>query len=274
MKLSRMLSNALDGLSSSIDARLNRRALEKVRTFSMFVGYRRSGHSLVGACLDAHPRMCFAHELGVLRYLKQGFSPEQVCHLILRNARTQAQKSRSSTGYQYSVPGQSQGRTGAPEVIGDKQGGQTVVEFEDHPETYDLLRRLIPWPLKFVHVTRNPYDNAAAISVRSGIPLAEAVDSYLRKCRTVQWLSERPGDEQIHHVKLEDFIGHPREELTRLCTFLGQEATEDYLAACAAIVLEKPNLSRKKVEWDTPSRDRIAEGIATIPFLAGYTFTE
>ena len=32
----------------------------------MFIGYPRSGHSLVGAILDAHPEMIVAHEYNIL----------------------------------------------------------------------------------------------------------------------------------------------------------------------------------------------------------------
>ena len=41
-----------------------RREFESVQTYVMFVGYPRSGHSLVGAFLNAHPAMMIAHELG------------------------------------------------------------------------------------------------------------------------------------------------------------------------------------------------------------------
>lgn len=272
MKLSRLIDNATDYAWSWIQARRQPDAFAPVQTLCLFIGYRRSGHSLVGACLDAHPNMCFAHELGALRYLKAGFSQNQLFHLILKNSREQAQRSRSSTGYKYDVPGQWQGRTQDLQVIGDKQGGQTAVEFEDHPESLDLLLKKTSFPLKFIHVTRNPYDNAAAISVRSKIPLDQAIDSYLRKCGTVEWLASKLPAGSILDLQLEQFIDDPKTELPRICTFLGQETTPDYLEACARIVLEKPNLSRRKVEWSEADKARITEGISRYPFLSGYSF--
>ena len=44
--------------------------LDDVKTLCLFIGYQRSGHSLVGSLLDAHPRMAIAHELDALFYLK------------------------------------------------------------------------------------------------------------------------------------------------------------------------------------------------------------
>jgi len=40
----------------------------------MFVGYPRSGHSVIGSLLNAHPDMVVAHELNALRYVQAGFS--------------------------------------------------------------------------------------------------------------------------------------------------------------------------------------------------------
>jgi hypothetical protein len=34
-----------------------------VRTFILFVGYPRSGHSLIGSIMDAHPNVIIAHEV-------------------------------------------------------------------------------------------------------------------------------------------------------------------------------------------------------------------
>ena len=41
-------------------------AYDEVETFVMFIGYPRSGHSLVGALLDAHPEVIIAREYDIL----------------------------------------------------------------------------------------------------------------------------------------------------------------------------------------------------------------
>jgi len=38
----------------------------KLRNFVLFVGYPRSGHSLVGSLIDAHPHAIIAHEVKTL----------------------------------------------------------------------------------------------------------------------------------------------------------------------------------------------------------------
>ena len=54
-------------LGASIDGRWRRHELQSVEAFCIFIGYPRSGHSLLGSLLDAHPEMVIAHELDVLR---------------------------------------------------------------------------------------------------------------------------------------------------------------------------------------------------------------
>lgn len=51
-----------------------RTAFEDLDTYCMFVGYPKSGHSLIGSLLDAHPQMAITHELDVLKYVHAGFS--------------------------------------------------------------------------------------------------------------------------------------------------------------------------------------------------------
>ena len=39
----------------------------------MFIGYPRSGHSLIGSLLDVHPNAIVAHELDALKFVGAGF---------------------------------------------------------------------------------------------------------------------------------------------------------------------------------------------------------
>ena len=49
---------------------------ERVESFCLFVGHRRTGHTLVRALLDAHPAMVISHELNALDLVQRG--PEAV----------------------------------------------------------------------------------------------------------------------------------------------------------------------------------------------------
>lgn len=72
---------------SSMSDVLTASHFEEVEAYCMFLGYARSGHSLLGSLLDAHPDVVIAHELDALRYLRGAFGRAQVYSLILQNAR-------------------------------------------------------------------------------------------------------------------------------------------------------------------------------------------
>lgn len=94
----------------------------EVDTYCLFIGYPRSGHSVVGSFLDAHPDMLFAHQLGDLKYIRGRYGRRQLYYLIVRNSRRFMTNGRVWAGYSYEVPNQWQGRWRNLRVIGDKQG--------------------------------------------------------------------------------------------------------------------------------------------------------
>jgi hypothetical protein len=70
-----------------------------VQAFCLFVGYSRSGHSLVGALLDAHPEITVAHEANVLELvIEENLSRRVLFETLLENARRQAEHPRGRHG--------------------------------------------------------------------------------------------------------------------------------------------------------------------------------
>src|SRR5271157_4852788 len=65
----------------------NRDALRDVESFFLLLGYARSGSTLVGSLLNAHPNMVVAHETDILRYLRAGVSRRQLFALLLERDR-------------------------------------------------------------------------------------------------------------------------------------------------------------------------------------------
>ena len=165
------------------------------RTFCIFIGYPRSGHSLIGSLLDAHPRMVVAHELDALKLVGEGVSKRDLYEQIVANAEQAAAAGREQTGYSYAVPGQWQGRFEEIQVLGDKKGGMSTVRLRERPELLDQLVELVGLPLKLIHVVRNPYDNIATIATkpntempkesRTAVGVPEATRRYFDRCETV-----------------------------------------------------------------------------------------
>ncbi|MGH9154291.1 MAG: hypothetical protein ACRD1K_00175, partial [Acidimicrobiales bacterium] len=98
----------------------NRASFRNVHAFVMFVGYPRSGHTILASLLNAHPNIVIGHRLRALRYVEAGYRNHQVNGMVLTADRRFARMGRvGSKRYDYSVPNQWQGRFTDLQVIGD-----------------------------------------------------------------------------------------------------------------------------------------------------------
>jgi hypothetical protein len=245
-----------------------------IETFCLFIGHARSGHSLVGSLLDAHPNAIIAHELGMLDFIQIGCNKSQIYYLLLENSHAFATEGRAWTGYSYQVPNQWQGRFKRLQIIGDKKGASTTKNLRDKPELLQLLRKRINTPIKFIHVIRNPYDNIATMTKRPGADFAldEKIQGYFSLCGTVANLKTQVPDADILDLRHEDFIADPKSCLSRLCHFLGLEVSNDYLDDCASIIFKTPHQSRHKLQWSAAAIDLVKRKIDNFAFLEGYSF--
>jgi hypothetical protein len=262
------------------DAQLRYAARRQASRFSglkavcLFIGYPRSGHSLVGSLLNAHPNAVISHELNVLGQVRKGYSRDEILTLILRRDRWfQEEKHASNSGYSYAVPNQWQGRFSDLQVIGDKEGaGTSFALLEDPQRLSDSIERLA-LPYRILHVVRHPLDNISTLCRKNlrytDGRLDKAVEVYFQLCAVNQRVLEEHGD-RAHTIYLEDLVAQPKEVLAAACRFLGLSAEEDYLQACASVVFPSPRQSRAEVEWTPELLDTVRTQSAAVPFLKRY----
>ncbi len=67
--------------------------------FCFFIGYSRSGHTLIGTALNAHPEVVISHELDAVRYVRHGFRRAQLFSLILQRDQHFGTMGRTWSGY-------------------------------------------------------------------------------------------------------------------------------------------------------------------------------
>jgi hypothetical protein len=266
-----------------------------LKFFLMFIGYPRSGHSLIGSLLDAHPHMIVAHEYNVFEPLRQNQPPEVILEELYENSK-RFQGKRTQTGYDYTVPNQYQGTYKSPlSVIGDKKGGKTTLLFmKNHEETLKRLQTFqakINLPFKFIHVVRNPFDNIATMALheycrREGIKyssclfckerplkiddlLERNIHFYLQHVEKNSELSQSDiGD--IHTLYTEDVIENPKKQLKQLYCFLDQSADESYFKDCCSIVMKTRKMTRNFIQWPSKSINQVMEAMKSFPVLEKY----
>lgn len=248
------------------------RSYPGLRYFCTFVGYPKSGHSLVGSLLDAHPHIIIAHEQNVLQCIKIGLPVETIYGLLMNNSQSFARKGRNWNGYSYLVPGQWNGRVKELRVLGDKKGGGTTKLLKRSPELLDKLLQLIPLLHKFIHVTRNPFDSMSTLSKIDKRGMERIIRHFNRKWEIVSQLKEKIPRENWFDLRHENFILDPKKWLAALCRFLGQEAPGDYLEDCAAIVNPVAHKTRLDFPWSMDAVKKVEETMKHFPFLEGYSY--
>lgn len=239
----------------------------------MFIGYPRSGHSLIGAMLDAHPNMVIAHELGTLKYIHAGFSRNQIYYLLFRNSRNSARQGWRHGEFPLQVPGQWQGRFQKLLVIGDKHGEGATLRLLARPWLFGALFNRMR-KVKVIHVVRNPYDNIATISIKSKDNLYNSTEYYFTLCREVLELKQRVAPEDFFELHHEAFIEDPRRSLEELCRFLDVDVLPEYVESCARIVYASPHKSRHDLAWDPGDIHEVERRMARFPFLKKYSFMD
>ncbi|MCB9541290.1 MAG: sulfotransferase [Myxococcales bacterium] len=239
---------------------------DALHTWCMFFGYPRSGHSLVGALLDAHPAVLISIELDALARIREGVGRAQLFDEIAGHAARFGAEGRQHMGYDYTVPGAWQGRHTTLEVIGDKKGGRSSWWLHDEPALLDRLRETVRLPMRFIHVVRSPWDNIATICTR-GRALDDAIGWYFETCAAVAGIRARlPADDvfELHHEAL---IAEPRRWLFALADFLGVARETQWADACAAVVDPRPSRSRERVAWSAAQRAEVRRQVARFDWL-------
>ncbi len=93
------LQPAMEYVPATLGGLRHAKTFDTVERFCLFIGYPRSGHSLVGSLLDAHPNVVLAHELDALRYVAAGYRRKQLYWMILRRDAEFTRSGRRWTGF-------------------------------------------------------------------------------------------------------------------------------------------------------------------------------
>jgi len=244
-----------------------RPALARPKTLLFFVGYSRSGHSLVASLLDAHPNMLVAHELHALKHLARGHGFAEIVRAIQYNSLFFKHFGRSYFGYDYEIAGQYQGTHTELLIIGDKKANGTGRILRRNPAIVEHLERTLPVPFIFLHVVRDPLDNIASRARRTGTSLEWAARGYFANAEAIEDLKRRHPDKVVE-LYLDDLIADPHATLTGLLRRLRiTDIPQSYLRACAERVHREPSRTRDQVTWAAELRRSIQHRATAYGFL-------
>ncbi len=265
-------------------------AMLEADTVVLFAGYPRSGHSLVGAIIDAHPAGRVSHELDLLWLVRHGLRWPEIVALIHDNAQAFRENGQWWNGYRYRIAGT--GSASRLRVVGDKKGDWSVRHVLEDPSLLDRLRRRVgDRRIVFVVVTRDPFDNVATMTLRKSrrydqlriktgdnrhgdLPSQvseEMISDYRRLSDGVTTLS---GEVETLVVSHEELINHPADTVRRIYDELGLDASEALVDEVSELVQPRANRTSDRVAWTAAQVGTVDDLIARSPHLAAYARTE
>ena len=156
-----------DGMSHNYG--LPQNVIDRVKTFVFFMGYSRSGSSIMSSLMDAHPHMVVAYQYKVISEWNQDLNNRVYLYSELyeksQKDATTGWRSEQNMAKNYTLHINTgwQGRYDEYiSVIGDKNADRTVGTFlhsQSHfTKVYAQLQETVGVPIKAVLVIRNPYD--------------------------------------------------------------------------------------------------------------------
>ena len=266
------LASWVDDRSAPFALRRQPELFRHLETVCLFIGYPRSGHSLIGSLIDAHPHALIAHRVDALKYLQRGRSATEVFYLLMKSSRRFARRGRRLTGYSFPIPDQWQGEVEALRLIGDQEGRKTGERLAADPVLRDRLRDLDGIAVKLLHVVRNPYDNISTMARRTNQDLGHNIERYFSLCRNVAAVKREARALEMLDIRFEGFLDDPEKELLRTLAFLGLAAPEPWLRSVLAIVRRTPHRSRHEMPWTDDLVASVRERAARFEFLQGYGY--
>lgn len=283
---------------------LTQQDIDGVAMFVIFIGYPRSGHSVIGSVIDGHPNAVMAHEYKLFNKCSK-FDPQStmfkskanIFNSLYRSSAFSAKggwrsDSATSKGYNLHMT-EWHGNFSTLKVIGDKSGGITAKYFY-HNYTlieicYQQLLDTIQIPLQFIHVVRNPFDMIATAVIRRETGI-EDMRKLLFKGQKIEVPLERYEDtttsifhfaEAVTRVKnlasvleihQEDYIRSPRHHVLMICTALDLPCPEEFIDDCEKKTYREVTRSRDILFWPPAVKQRIEDGLKNYPFFSSYSF--
>ena len=292
---------------------LTSESIKDVATFVFFIGYPRSGHSIIASMIDAHPNAILAHEFNLFSKLATQLSTgneyllnkSSLFNTLYQDSYMEAvigwrsgKSSYDKKGYSLKLNASEswQGRFSSLKVIGDKAGGSTSRVYRDHPklflQIYHSLVDIVRVPIRVVHVVRNPYDMIATrlLYRMSSIKRQKAQFNSTNKMKNDKVIYQafqglfgevkavrdmiKACNLTVLEVHSEDFIHNPKKEMKSVCEFLGLSCSESYLKMCEQATYKHVSRTRDSVEWTTQIKELIETRMLQLPFFKRYSFTD
>jgi len=282
------------------------RVVNGIKSFVLFIGHSRSGHSIVGSILDSHPHVVLSHEVGLLRKMVRNpeWDKKQIINELWQNDVSVAvsgprMESAIEKGYTLAIPKLYQGTYESYiDVIGDKKGLETAALLATNSTLWrQIIHRLesvTGLPLKLFHVIRNPFDNIATLVFYNAIRahnvstndvvelkqkgynysfdsylIDQQIEKYFKLYQAAEDAKVKIGIDTIQ-IHSKDLIADPKKVIAQMCNFLQIICSNYFISVCSDKIFPKESKTRYQIHWSDYHIKEIQKGIAQFASLHRY----
>lgn len=243
--------------------------MPRLRFFFLVLGNARTGSTLLGAILNAHPALVCANESRSSFELWRNLSRQAILEDLYSNAVTVRQGGLQPSGYRYpiDVPHSSPERLLG---IGDKVWNPATLMLHGDASLLGHLRSLLGLNILLIEVVRNPFDVIATMHIRSGASLENRANWYRMHCDAASSIRKSVPENQFIRIHYEDLIASPGDTIKEICDFLGVESDESHIRACLKLIYKDPKMTRQQVKWTPSDEDVVMKTIQVYKHLMRY----
>ena len=291
---------------------LSLRVVKGIKKFVFFVGYGKTGHSILGSIIDAHPHVIISHEFHIFRHWRSFDTAAKslnwttnLFNMLYKKSYKDAMAIRNSNqkGYTLKIDGLWQGRYDKYlQIIGDKSGGSTTKEFlRNRPSfvlKYERLKRKLTVPISLIHAVRNPFDlisthvlyafnktniprlreskineKAPSWKFNDSARLEEMIERIFHILDAIMGQLKIFKDNPVLEVHNCDLVSDPVVTISGICKFLDLDCSEEYLELCAGKIFKSVSRTRELVVWPLKLRKEVEQRMRNYAMFERYTFS-
>ena len=238
---------------NNIVNKINPNHMINIKQLVMFFGHAHSGHSIIGAIMDAHPDVCITNEINIAKLFKDhDVSKKELESILLYYSHdNDSQGAWHNTEYKYQINSGFQGKTDTPMVIGDKKGGASTRIIMNNPEILTKILDMYGNKVKFINVHRKPIDVIAAYAHYWKQPIGQAhLTRFIENDQANLMIKSKVPTSQWLDIDQKQFIEHPKTIIGQIFEFISVDYSKQQLEQWTSIV--KANMVGKSSQMNIP----------------------
>lgn len=237
-----------------------------LQKFVCFLGPVRTGHTLVGSLLSAHPDAAISIEINpLLRFIREE-SQEKIFTRIFDYCENGGEKEKGN--YFYDIPNTYQRNVDNIKVIGDTMAGFKYMKILCERYTLKNFGKFINLPVYFLLVLRNPFDVIQSSHMMNRNGIKKNTDMFFESVMKSIKIQKRKY--KVLVIYLEKLIAKHYLELQRILKFLDLRYDSEYLQTCSNFIFSEPRKVFNENEWSKYQIIKVSKFINSTPILRYY----